>query len=116
MMSKAGLILLTAGEIAVLGYLTLMTWLLSAWFMDDAEAAAMHDIDWYRTAALRFVLSCVVAAVSSVIVYFANRFVARRLGRNDSALPRVSAFVFASAVITAGLVGSVYFAIEKPYM
>ena len=116
MTRKAGVILLAAGETTVLGYLVLMTWLLAAWFLDDAEAARMHDVDWYRTAALRFLLSCVVAAVSSALVYLVNRFVARKMGRTDSALPRASAFAFASAVIIAGLVGSVYFAVKKPYM
>jgi len=83
-MRRIGLVVLGLAECGAVGYVVLVTWLLTAWFLDDAVAARMSDPDWYRIAATRMVISLVIAVISGSIIYWLNRFVARRAGYGAS--------------------------------
>ena len=59
--ARLGLACALVLELAALGYGTLMAWLISAWFLDDAMAANMQPSDWWSIAAERFAM-CAVAS------------------------------------------------------
>ena len=103
-------------ECGALGYVVLVTWLLTVLFVDDSVAARMTNADWYLAAATRAFVATVVAAIAGFIIYVLNRFVARQAGHAESKVPRVSGLAFAFIVFVAGLAGSLEFAIKKPFM
>ena len=114
---RAAIIAFTAfAECALLVYLTLVTWLMTGWFIDDHAATLMTDADWYTEAASRFAGACLVAAISGAIVYGVNRLVAYVTGHRESRIPRLSALVFAAIIALAGVVAAVEFAIKKPFL
>lgn len=103
-------------EAAALVYVTLLTWLMTAWFIDDHTASQMTENDWYLLAARRLAGDVMVAALLGAIVYGANRLVARVTGHRTSHVPRYSALAFAAVIFVAGLVAAIQFAVRKPFL
>jgi hypothetical protein len=114
--AKSAVIALTGFvECALLVYLTLVTWLITAWFIDENAAMRMTDGDWYVLAAERLGGVCLLAATAGGIVYVVNRLVAYTTGHRGSRVPRLSALLFAGLIVLAGVVAAVELVIKKPY-
>lgn len=103
-------------ELAALCYPTLMAWLLSVWFLDDAAAAEMQSSDWWGIAAERLLLCTVAALLAAGCIYAVNRWVARVAGRPASRWPLVTAGLFAAFPIGASLAGALQFGVTKPFL
>jgi hypothetical protein len=103
-------------ELAALCYGTLMAWLLSAWFLDDAIAAEMKPNDWWAVAAGRLVVCTVVALLAAGCILLVNRWLARVAGQPSSRWPLVTAKLFVVFPIGASLAGALQFGMTKPYM
>src|SRR5688500_3744973 len=102
-MQRVVIAVLALCECAALGYLSLVTWLMAGWFLDDAVAEGMTESDWYVVAVTRAAGALVVAVIAGLVIYAINHLVARNVGRGDSLVPRVSAVIVASIIFVAGL-------------
>lgn len=102
-------------ELAVLGYGTLMAWLLSAWFLDDAVAAGMQPTDWWSIAAERFVSCALVSVFAATCVSVVNRWLAR-VNQWSGRWPLVTTALFVVLPVGASLAGVIQFGLTKPFM
>ena len=103
-------------ELAALCYGTLMSWLLSGWFLDDAAAAGMRPSDWWAIAAERLVVCAFAAVLAAGCVLLVNRWLARIAGQTATRWPLVTAGLFVVFPVTASVVGALQFGITKPFM
>lgn len=103
-------------ELAVLAYGTLMAWLLSAWFLDDAVAAGLQPSGWWSIAAERFVVCAVASVLAALCVWGANRWLARVGGHPSSRWPLATAVLFVAFPTGASLAGAIQFGVTKPFM
>jgi hypothetical protein len=112
--ATAGLILLV--EAAVAGYVALLTWLLSAWMVDDSQAFRMERADWYLEGARRFVWAVVVGSLFGAVVYAANRRWVAGLLPGSPRLGGRAAVLCALAIVLSGAAGALYFVTTRPFM
>lgn len=108
-------LLLLVIEAGVALYVAFIMWLSAVWMVDDSVAFRMAPTDWYLAALQRGVVSVVCAVVLTLILYFGNRW---WLARTIPSRPQFAvqiALVFGGAVALAGIVGSVQFAVQKPF-
>jgi hypothetical protein len=103
-------------ELAALCYGTLMAWLVSVWFLDDAAAAGMRPADWWVIAAKRLVVCAFAAMLTAGCVLPVNRWLARIAGQTASRWPLVTARLFVVSPVCASVVGAIQFGITKPFM
>jgi|SRR5687768_12679287 len=115
-MRRFPLLILAIAEVVALVYATLVTWLLSSWFLDDAVVATMSTSDWYQIGAVRLLYTAVAACLFGFLIFAVNRFVAKREGIERHRVPLITALVAGGMVLLAGVAGSVQFMITKPYM
>lgn len=101
-------------EAIALVYIAAVTWLLSAWFIDDHMAAQMEARDWWIIALQRVLVGAIVAATTGATVYLVNR-VARRWLSIPAGLPLVVARIAFVVPLCAAIAGAMQFAITKPY-
>jgi hypothetical protein len=108
--------LIAAGVIAinvgVAAYVSLMTWLLAVWFLDDSVAARMTDRDWQLGAAIRAVDALVAAALVAGGLFVLNRAASAVLPRR---WPRRLALGSGAIVWLAGTAGAIEFLVTRPW-
>ena len=103
-------------ELLALGYFVLMAWLLSGWFLDDAQVDHMQPMDWWIIAGQRVAMYAGVAVLLAGVVFVLNRWLFRRLSLTESRLPRLMAPLFFLLPFIASLIGAIQFGVTKPYM
>lgn len=103
-------------ERAALCYGTLMAWLMSGWFRDDAAAAGMQPADWWVIAAERLVVCAFATMLAAGCVLPVNRWLAGIAGQTASRWPLVTAGLFVVFPVCASVGGAIQFGITKPFM
>ena len=105
----------TAAELLVAGWIGFVTWLMSHWMIDDATAMQMTDADWNAGAASRAAIALAVgAAIALLFAPVHRRWAAPAFARSRwfARLP----WLMGATVATAGAIGAVQFAIERPFV
>ncbi len=103
-------------ELAAAVYLTLMTWLLTGWMMDDSVAFGMTAGHWYFVGAKRLLVALALAAAFGVLCYFANRrWVAPALPSHPEVAKRAALGLGLCSAL-AGIAAAVQFVISRPFM
>jgi hypothetical protein len=101
-------------EVATALYLSLMSWLLSAWFVGKS---AFHwtPVHWYFVGATRFLAAATVAAAFALLASVAQR---RLTGWYvlPEWISRRTPWGLAAVIACSGLVGSIHFVLRKPFM
>lgn len=106
--------LLTA-EAAMTAYVAFVTLVLGGWFMNDSTAFGMTVGDWVVAGLLRFGSAVVAAVASASVVWGTNALLLARLGAPLTWNRRITASVF-GVIAVAGVAGSIYFVIERPFL
>ena len=104
-----------ACNLAVAAYLAAFVFLSCDWIQDD-RARHWSGYDWVCAAFQRAAYSIVFAAAVGGIAAVANHFTLRRLLPQRRGLPWLVAVVDALAIALGGIIGSMLFMVEKPWM
>lgn len=103
-------------ELYVIGYATLVAYLLNVWMESDNFALQATELDWWLLAGRRVVITLFFALLISAVIYYINRLLVRRRYLPWPGLHRYSAWLSFACMTTASLVGAVGFIINKPYI
>jgi cytochrome c oxidase assembly factor CtaG len=107
---------LLLAELVAAAYLTLMAYLLSAWFVDDSQAATMTDRDWLVSGLISFVTFVVVALVFAGVVYLAGRLTLKPEQQRWPLLRWLPSVLLALPIVVASAAGAYEFITTKPFM
>jgi hypothetical protein len=110
-----GVALVVAINLAVAGYVSLFAWLMCNW-MTGHQARDWVPYDWLRAAFGRFLYSVVIALVVGGVCGVINRLILQHLLPTRKGLPWILAATDCMVIAFSGLVGSVFFYVEKPWM
>ncbi len=108
-------VLLLTAQAFVAAYAALIAYLFAVWMVTEQEATRLTPGDWYQGAVARAGTVFLAAVVFGTLLYPLNRWgVAPAVPSHPRAALLLSAAV-AVVIAAAGLVGSIQFAIWKPW-
>ena len=116
MLARTLVVLLLLSEIYVLGYATLVAFVISGWFESDMFALQANEADWILLAVKRLILITVFAVLISFVLMFINRLLVHRQLITWPNLPRLSFIISLLLIIGSGLTGSALLIINKPFI
>ena len=115
-MKKFVRIVVVLFEVFLLGNGILMAFLAGAWMESDAFVYSASEADWWKMALKRLLVLSVLSVMASGVVWLVNKPLFSWGGFNNQRLPSITAGVTVVSLCIAGLVGTITFAVTKPYM
>lgn len=103
-------------ELVVLGYVTLMALVLTAWMETDSFAIRATETDWWIEGGKRMFVVGVIAAIFAALSLPLNRLFFRCLGFNNRYLAPLSAGAAFILIMAAGITGAGHFVLTKPFI
>jgi hypothetical protein len=108
-------VIILVGNLAVITFLTFFAWLSSNW-MTGKWAWNWTSRDWAFEACWRALYWLAIAAFVGLVAAIINRFIFAFLFPEENRLPWLVASAPGYFIALGGIIGSVMFFIEKPYM
>ena len=108
--------LLIALNLAITGYMSILSWLTASWFIDDSLAFSLVSSDWGRIALVRAATGTVLGIASGTVIVFLNRILLRPLAPRFRRTHLILGILAAAAVIIASVAGSIKFLVTRPYI
>jgi len=115
-MKRVLVFLIVSTDVVGAVYVSVLTYLMTIWMLDDGIAEKMADFDWYFVGIQRLGLGCVFALVVALLYYVLYYFVSRTYLSKFKKPLLYSLFLSFIFIFTTSLVGSINFVIDKPYM
>jgi hypothetical protein len=109
---KSVLALIVAGSL----FAAFLFWLSATWFLDDAVAFRLSDSGWAFHAMARAGASCFGGTLIALQAYVLIRLTKRIVGVPLSGHEGRQSIAAGAIPVIAGLVGSVQFALTRPYL
>jgi hypothetical protein len=109
------IVLLIANVVAAI-FLSFMAWLYCDWMIDDSMVTTMTTIDWAFIACERLFWAMALAAVVGIVLGVINRVVYSLFFPERKRPHWLLSGIAGICIAIAGIIGSVEFFIEKPYM
>ncbi|WDE96330.1 hypothetical protein PQO03_11480 [Lentisphaera profundi] len=112
-MNKAIAPILYGFELAFLGYLTLMAYLICIWMIDDSLAFELTTLGWIIIGLKRLIICLTASVIISFLLYQFNKVI---LNEIKTETHKKICIVYASIISISAIIGSIIFIIKKPYM
>lgn len=109
-----GIVLLV--NLAAVAYTAFVVWLAATWMLDDHIVAAMPGWGWIFVAVQRVGLGVVWALLAGAVLFGINALLLRLARISSWRIPLVISGVTIAIISGAAIVGSVQFAIARPFM
>jgi len=107
---------LLIGNAAAASFVAFVVWLASGWMINDDVAVGLSAWGWATIALQRFVIGGVISALAASILFGLNAIIVHMLRMKQAWLPTYVAIGTAILVGVAATIGSLQFAITKPFM
>ncbi|MBV9791091.1 MAG: hypothetical protein JOZ51_23045 [Chloroflexi bacterium] len=103
-------------NLAAVTYSGLVVWLSASWMLNDHIAATMPSWGWIVVALQRAASGVVLALLVGVVLFGVNALLLRLARISSWRIPLMSAGMATAIVSGVAIVGSVLFALTKPFM
>ncbi|MFC1684309.1 hypothetical protein ACFL0R_02405 [Pseudomonadota bacterium] len=103
-------------EIGAAVYGAFVFWLMSVWMTHDFIAVEYSELDWWLHGAKRFLAYGGVGAIIGWFIHAANSKAIKAFAPTPPVYGKYVGACVGALLVIASLIGSVQFAIQKPYM